>query len=196
MENLWTGEMTTWHTVTVNVSAEKHIFPATSFSRMPVPAGLSGSRIRGRPSPGLPRSSVLILLMSLCLAETGGARAAASWLFPARWICPGAEVRRYARWHEAGCSPGSAAVSAIKPWCGLIFAVDRSDLVSLMWKFFRVSMNLARQTGGSLRGVGVVDVSIQISIMAVQISIDWYQWPLLYIYTYWLLYSNNNRVVH
>lgn len=61
---------------------------------------------------------------------------------------------------------------------------------------FRASMNLRRQTGGSLRGVGVVDVSIQISIMAVQISIDWYQWPVLYIYMYWLLYLNNNRAVH
>lgn len=63
-------------------SQKKQIFPATWFSRMSAPAGLSGSSSRGRPSPRLPRSSVLILLMSLCLAEAGGAPALGILAFP------------------------------------------------------------------------------------------------------------------
>lgn len=179
---------------------KKQIFPASWFSWMSAPAGLSGSSSRGRPSPRLPRSSVLILLMSLCLAEAGGARASASWLFPARWICPGAEVRRYARWQEAGCSPGSAAVSAIKPWCGLILAVDRSDLVSLMWKCLgqhepcKADRWLVTRCGGG--GGGRIDPNIDHSSTNLGIAMDSYQWSVLYIYIYWLLYLNNNRVGH
>lgn len=51
----------------------------------------------------------------------------------------------------AGCSPGSAAASAIKPRRGFIFAI------SLMWRFLGHCVQLGRQIDSSVLGVGVVD---------------------------------------
>lgn len=111
-------------------------------------------------------------------------------------------------WSETLCEvtggwllPGISSCISNKAVMRLNFLLSTGQIWSRWCGNFWVSMNLVRQTDGSLRCVVVVvGLLILISIIAVQILVSvWIHINgqcFIFIYIYWLLYLNNNRVGH